>query len=436
MREDKTLERSVFALAMLLLAPCAIFVPTRGMNAIAAHGALFHEPARARESIQTPNQQISLDGLVLTAADLTMIAEDQAPQLRTRLASDAEARKEFVKNVRELLAVAAEAQANGISERPVIKRQLDTMFSVVIAEAYFKSLPGNGGAPATPNVSDAEIETFFKQSGNEGRLDQFVKDAQEKSTQLLLGQIPAAQLKQVKQQLGQVLIGSQRGVQAGLDQQRSVQLQILMEQGRVLATAYAEEQLIPRMKASDEEIDAYIKQHPEFDTTWLRFRADEVRQRALAGEDFAKLAQEFSSDPGSKETGGDLGWFGLGVMVPEFETAAFALRPGEISDVVETKFGFHIIKSEGNRRRGTHGNLTREVHARHILISWGAGTDMAGPIKAPREQVREAIEQEKQKQVIGEIVARSHVTVSSDFQLDAPPVNPPPEPKRQKRKRP
>ena len=74
--------------------------------------------------------------------------------------------------------------------------------------------------------------------------------------------------------------------------------------------------------------------------------AEELRQRAEAGEDFAALAREHSGDPGSAQQGGDLGWFERGSMVQPFEEAAFAMEPGEVSSVVETPFGLHIIKLE------------------------------------------------------------------------------------------
>jgi len=90
-------------------------------------------------------------------------------------------------------------------------------------------------------------------------------------------------------------------------------------------------------------------------------RADSVLQEIRRGADFATLARRFSDDPGSREEGGDLGWFRRGRMVAQFEAAAFQLRPGQVSDVVETPFGYHIIQVERIE--------PAEIKARHILFS-------------------------------------------------------------------
>jgi len=77
--------------------------------------------------------------------------------------------------------------------------------------------------------------------------------------------------------------------------------------------------------------------------------AKDILKKLKRGEDFTKLAKKYSTGP-TKDTGGDLGYFERGRMVPEFEEAAFALDAGEISDVVKTKFGYHIIKVEDRRQ--------------------------------------------------------------------------------------
>jgi len=80
---------------------------------------------------------------------------------------------------------------------------------------------------------------------------------------------------------------------------------------------------------------------------------DLLRQVRAKPADFARLAREKSKDPGSADKGGDLGWFGRAAMVKPFEDAAFALKQGQISDVVESDFGFHIIQVTGARGSGT-----------------------------------------------------------------------------------
>jgi peptidyl-prolyl cis-trans isomerase C len=81
------------------------------------------------------------------------------------------------------------------------------------------------------------------------------------------------------------------------------------------------------------------------DDTKLKGKADDALKRAKQGENFAALATELSDD-GSKENGGDLGFFPRGRMVPAFEEVAFTLQPGQISEIVRTQFGYHIIKVE------------------------------------------------------------------------------------------
>jgi peptidyl-prolyl cis-trans isomerase D len=83
-----------------------------------------------------------------------------------------------------------------------------------------------------------------------------------------------------------------------------------------------------------------------------RKKAEGLLARAKGGADFAELARKQSDDPGSATKGGDLGLFSRGQMVPPFEAAAFALEPGQLSEVVESPFGFHVIKVEEKKPAG------------------------------------------------------------------------------------
>lgn len=95
-------------------------------------------------------------------------------------------------------------------------------------------------------------------------------------------------------------------------------------------------------------------------------KAEEVLAQVRKGEKkFEDLAKQYSEDSSAGE-GGDLGYFGRGVMVKEFEEVAFNLNPGEVSDLVQTKYGYHIIKVE-EVLKNENGEIT-QVHARHILI--------------------------------------------------------------------
>jgi peptidyl-prolyl cis-trans isomerase D len=121
-----------------------------------------------------------------------------------------------------------------------------------------------------------------------------------------------------------------------------------------------------------------------------RKQAEELHARLVAGEDFAELARAQSEDPGSKESGGDLGFFKRGQMVKPFEEAAFALEPGGLAPVFKTDFGFHLLRVEERKPAQLRtfdelkGELAREILGREAAreVALGIAGRLAEAIRA------------------------------------------------------
>ena len=127
------------------------------------------------------------------------------------------------------------------------------------------------------------------------------------------------------------------------------------------------------------------------DRAAIREQMVPILARARSGDNFAMLARKYSDDYATKRDGGDTGLFRRGQMAPAFERVAFSLKPGEISDIVETPFGVHIIRLE-------------ERHEPRLL-----------PLDEVREQLRDHIREEKAEEAVQSEMARLHASADIDI---------------------
>ena len=394
----------------------------------------------------------------ISKEEVEMLLADVAkvnPMMLKRFAEDPEMKKQQLENLKQLLAFASQSQREGLTNEPNNRQELKNIRSEVIAVNYDREInKDKGPMPPFGFITEDQINAFwgtgdqaptgawasFKNKiglgpqNNELEFQKFLdtKVALLKASnpQMKDREISEEEKNQAKEVFAKIEIYEKEyedKVAAGelpKEFQDKVNLQIKLQQAQFLARLYSEK-MAEKVKVTDEDIAKYIAEHPELDTSAKKTKAEEILSRAKAGEDFAALANEFSEDPGNTnpqtqaKNGGLYAGTPKGRMVPAFEQAALALEPGQVApDLVETDYGYHIVKLEKKGEgKDASGQPTETYDVRHILISTGfkdpenpMGREM--PVKA---YVRSKLEEEKEKKVIEELVAANHVQVPEDF---------------------
>ncbi len=392
----------------------------------------------------------------LTKEDMSVLLADANPMQLQQLSANPEAKKKIAENIRQLLAVAGQARKEGLANDETVKRELESTRAIVTASLYDKHInEGKGEMPPFSFITEEQVKQFWGEapaaepSGVQGFLQKIglggndtarrqMEFQQFLDTKIELakesGRFPQDktltedEIKQAKDDYAKIKIYEEEAVakrnELGEEFNRNLELQIKLQQAQFLASRYANKNLVERVKVTDEDVKQYIAEHPEYSTTEKRATAEQILSRAKAGEDFAKLADEVSQDPGTKGKGGLYEVVTKGKMVPAFEQAALALEPGQIAEnLVETPYGFHIIKLE---KKGTapdpSGQPTETYDVRHILITTTM-KDPSNPMgrEMPiNDMVKSTLEEEKQKKVLDEIVANNPVEVPEDFEIPKP----------------
>ena len=210
------------------------------------------------------------------------------------------------------------------------QRVLDDM---VNSELLYQAVETNGLAPTDAEV-DAELESQKQRFGGEAAFDSALKQQ-------------GLSVDDFKLDLKKEL-----GVQRLVERDFMPQLTVTDEAKKTFYDENKDSMLQPvEFKAAHILISVDESATPE-KRAELRKKAESIRNMVEMGQDFADLAARNSGDPGSKNNGGELGWMSEGQTVPPFEAAMKSLEPGELSELVETRFGYHIIKLQERRGSG------------------------------------------------------------------------------------
>ncbi|CAN5732801.1 hypothetical protein BH24ACI3_BH24ACI3_08000 [soil metagenome] len=395
----------------------------------------------------------------ITKEEVELLVADvakQNPMALKRLAEDPEMRKQQLENLKQLFAFASEAQREGVANEPQNRQELENIRTEVIAVNYDREINADKGPmPPFGFIGDDRVQAFWGQGEQPaqsffanlkdkiglGKRDNELAFQRFLDTKLALLKASNPQMKdreiseeertQAREFFAKINIYEQEyqdkvaSGEISKEVQDKVDLQVKLQQAQFLARIFSEK-LAERTKVTDEEIAAYIAANPEYDLTSKKNKADEVLARAKNGEDFAALANEFSEDPGNGTGEGETKRGGLyeqvrvGQMVKPFEEAALALEPGQIAPgLVESDFGYHIIKLEKKDTQGEGEAAQQTYDVRHILISTGfkdpenpMGREM--PVK---EFVRQKLETEREKKLLDDIVAKNNVQIPDDFSV-------------------
>lgn len=315
----------------------------------------------------------SSEGLTkLTKEDMQTLLKDANPMALKQLADNPELKQKQIESIKEFLAVANQARKEGLTNDPEVKKELEDIRTQIIALNYDREKnKDKGQMPPFSMISEEEVKTYFDKPGKQAQFDEFIKTKIEQAKKE--GRIPQdrepspEEINEAKDFFAKVHIyeeeANEKSKDLGEEYNRKVELQVKLQQAQFLNKLYAEKVLTDKVKVTDEEIAQYIAAHPELDPKAKKAKADEILQRVKSGEDFAKVADEISEDPGTKGKGGLYKDIEKGKMDPVFEQAALALEPGKITDnVVETPFGYHIIKLEKKR----HDQRKRRQGSRNL----------------------------------------------------------------------
>lgn len=368
----------------------------------------------------------------VSKAQMEILLSEMPPEKLRELVDDPDLLKQQIEQVAEFLAIAQEAWSTGFADQPEIKEELSEIEINVVATAYDKEKnKSQKNRLPFASITAKEVQTYLMTADNSAKFDQLI-EAQialaQKDGRLAKGvRIEPEQIERAREQYAKVRIyadeAKAKWSQLSGDFRMRTEFRFKLQQAQYLAQKFSVEKIEPEARVSADEVSQYLVENPELAKVIAAQKAlaADILRRVKAGEDFGKLARQFSDDPKSKNDGGLYREVPKGVMLPEIETAALALIPGQIADgVIETELGYNVIKLV--RKGLTAGpDGQKQMTYDFLIVMLIPKSDQDDPqIVSSKQQIRIDLGKEKERKLIAEIRARHQIEIADDIEIKIP----------------
>lgn len=372
----------------------------------------------------------------LTAEEINFVLKSESSNDGSgvvKIAQSAESRRAFLKAMREYLALAAQARREGLTEDSNFKINFEYKKNLLLADLYRAKLSQQQSKYYV--VSEEEIKAVWSKPENE---KQFEIDmdamraiqtavAKERGDEQTFPKLQGGSLLKARENWARTKILSDKAkADTEFVQKREVQLRLKIVEAGILSADYLRKHWAKNIRATEQEIAAYLSAHPEYDLKKKREKAEMILQRVRAGEDFSRLAAEYSEDRPTKKKGGLYENITKDYVWAEVENAALALESGQVADrLIESQIGYHIVKLENKQiKKEKDGGETVKFSVRHILLQKnfeepGSGNpDVPAPFIKAEEIAKAEIEKQKRNEFVEDVIERNRITLPEDFTVE------------------
>lgn len=400
------------------------------LTAIGGAGVFVRQVQNARAIQAEILKQITKEDLDLILKSESLIADAGI----TEIAQTAESRKLFLKGMREYLALAAEARREGMTEERDFQINFEYKKNLLLADLYKTKLTKEQGNYYV--VPKEEIDAVWTNPANENQFNTDIETlqriqaavAKERGEKFAPAKLQGGSLAKARENWARTRILSDRAkADPEFMAQPEIALRIKILEAGILSADYLRKHWAKNVRATESEIAEFLIANPQYNVNKKRRTAEEVLQRARSGEDFGKLAAEFSEDRSTKNNGGLFENVEKDTIWIEVERAALALEKGEIADrLIETHTGFHIVKLDDKKIEKLASGETVKFSVRHILLQKAfedpsnTNPDIPSPFLTAEEIARAEIEKQKRAKFVAAAIERNEIALPEDFAVQPP----------------